>query len=384
MTNRFRLGSTNSALATLFVTAVSCALAAIAMADEFAIFAGEADVPWKDANREAAKERATRLALAQALEAALPQTAPAEELEAKDAEIKKQILADPARYVVSFAVQAEETRGATLHVALEARVRLDALREAVRGIRVGPRKAGKKPTLALIPFHERPGGFAFAPEIERPLRERFEIANQPLAPAALAEELLGAPSFAKARRDRQYNDFARGAAAKGLQLAALIELTDQTPPDKQADSCDETAAVKILDAPAAAMLDSFAYKFPAAGSCAQVADAAGRELFAALMDSLARKGKLQESGAAAVTVEILGVADYDRLQQTQTLLRGLPYVKKVDLVSLAAGGRVRFAIVFAGPPAQLAEELAAAKTPGFALKPQGQTGNVWQYLLEAR
>jgi hypothetical protein len=367
--------------AALLLVAVA---AVVAAAEEIGIYAGEGEASLGEGNRQAARDRAAKEALEKALEAALPDAAPPEELEAKRAEIKKRILADPARYVASFALLSEETRGATLHVSLEARVRLEALRAAVRDIALAPQKKDKKPTLAITPFRARPDGYAFAPEIERPVRARFEVANQPLAPTEATEDLLGAPSFAKARRERNYADFARGAAAKGLQLVALIELTDQTAPDKQADSCDEQAAVQLLDAPAATMLDSFVYQFPAGVSCEKAADAAGKDLFAAIMDSLAKKGRLHDAGATALTVEVLGVGDYDRLQQTLAALRALPYVKKAEMTTFAPGGRVRFAVVYAGEPSHLNDEIAAARPVGFTLKPTGQKGNLWQYSLEVR
>jgi hypothetical protein len=367
-----------------FAAALVLLWGAGAAAQEIGLFTGEGEASLAQLNPNAARDKAVSAALVQAVEAALPRVAPPEEVEAKREEFKRRLLPDPLRFVVSYTVLGETTANAGLRVSVEARVRLELVREELRAIQVLPKKASPSPVLLLAPYFERPGGLALAADLERALRERFDLASQPLAPAAAAEELLGSPTLTKALREKRWDELAKVAAVKGWRLAALIAVEDQTPEDQRAAACDARATVRLIDAAAGAQIDSLIYRLPTAAPCERQWDRAGKDLFAAIVDSLGKKGRLAEAAGAPLTVEVLGVGDFERLQHTLKTLASLPYVRRVEMVAFEPGGRVRFAVVYAGSGAQLAEALGGARVGGFVLKPLGQKGNLWQFSLEER
>lgn len=359
-------------------------VAGAAHGEEFGLFNGEADVSLGTYNPDAAKSKAVTIALAVAIEQALPRVAPAEELELKKNEIKDRILRKPQRYVVNYSVLTQEVRAATLHLTLEARIQLDTLREAVRAISLAPAATGKRAEIMLAPYAERPDGFAFASEMDESLRERFEMANQPLASAAATEDLLAGPSAQAALRENRLDELARVATVKNIRLLILMQLNDETPVIDRDVRCDQTLKIRVVDAPSEKIVAAFQYRFPIKGSCDKQFDAAGKELFGVLMETLGKQGRLAETGAGVIYIELLKVSDFDRLQEVQALLRNRAYVQKAELESFEPGRRVRFAVVYGGSVEQLAADLAAVKAASFVLKPSGQKGNLLQYQLEPR
>lgn len=359
-------------------------LAVAVQAEELGLFTGEADVSLSALNLEAAKAKAVTTALAAAVEQALAQVAPPEELALKKEAIKERVLRKPQRYVTSYQVLDQQVRAATLHLSLEARIQLDSLRETVRAIGVAPPAARRQREILLLTYRERPGGFAVAPEMDEPLRERFDLANQPLATAAEAEELLGNQSSQTALRENRLEDLARVATVKNIRLLILLQLDDETPAEARDERCDQTAKIRVVDAPAEKIAAAFQYRFPVEGACDGRYDAAAKELFGAMMETLSKQGKLAETGPGVIYVELLKVADFDKLQEVQALLRNRAYVQKAELDSFEPGRRVRFAVVYAGSVEQFAADLATVKATSFVLKPSGQKGNLLQYQLEPR
>jgi hypothetical protein len=366
------------------IAVLALAVVCTAHAEELGLFTGEAEVPLGNLNLTAARAKALKLALAGAVENALSPVATPEELAARKAEIKSQILAEPDRFVVTYTVLADEARDEKYYLQLEARVRLDEVRAAVRGLKGPPKAAARQSSLLVAPFRARAGGYAYAPEMAAPLRERFTASGHALADERAAEKLIGAPSFATAIRDGRFEELARAAVALDLPMLLLVELLDETPAEARDFECDQRATVKIVDATAPALLGSFTYRFPADAPCGTARDTAARELHAAAVKSLGAHGKLAAAGAAEIVVEVLGVSGFDRLQAVQRLIKGRAYVEQVTLISFARGGVVRFAVYYAGAPDKLTADLASAKGEDFVLKPTGRQGNLWQYSLESR
>ncbi len=116
-----------------------------AAAGELAIFSGEATVSLAELNVDAAKTKATQMALAEALQQALRHVAPPEELELKEKEIDKRILKSPKRFVASFTILQADEEQTNYHLVLEARIRVDALRDEVRSIVVVDTREQEKP-----------------------------------------------------------------------------------------------------------------------------------------------------------------------------------------------------------------------------------------------
>lgn len=355
-----------------------------AAGEEIALFVGEAEVELTDLNPNAAKEKAKSIALGAAVEKALVQAAPPEELELKAEEIRRRIIKRPQPFIVSFSIIEDRTHETVYRLAVEARVRVDALREAVRNIEIVGPSTTAKPQLVLLPYRERPGGFALADELDAPLRERFELANNPPVPLDQADELVGAPSFGRAALKGELGDLARLATVKDWRLLVLLAMDNQTPLDKLDDTCDQRVEVKVVDAPAAALVASFTYRYPRSGACPDLNDAAGRELFGAIMDALAKEGNLDNAGPGRLIVELLGVQGYDQLQEAQALLRNRAYVQKATLESFEPGGRVRFVVLYGGSLQQLTADLEAARATTFRLKASGSRRNLLQFTLETR
>lgn len=353
-----------------------------AAAAELALFTGRAEISLEELSLTAAREQARREALAEAVKEALRQIMPPEEYEMKDRELKKEILDHPSDYTVSFSVIEEKTGEVSYRVSLEARIDLARLREAVRAIKTPVELPDEKPALLFVPFKERAGGYAFLEEMDQPLRERFELADQTAAPAAEAEKLLGEPSFAKAMQDQDYRDLAQVVQLRGQRLLILIEVRDETPLSLADEVCDRRVVVRIVDATALALIVSFTYHFPTTGDCLSHGETAGGELFAALMDNLAGHGLLSETGSDEVIVELLGVGDYEQLLALRTMIRNRAYVQQADLAQFEPGGRIWIAVRYGGSIDQLANDLVAARTAGLALKPAGRRGNLLQYHVE--
>jgi hypothetical protein len=359
-------------------------VAAPLAAEELGLFTGEAEVELGEINLAAAKVQAKKQALADAVEKAVVQVAPPEELELKRAEIKRQILRAPMPYIVSFSVLKEETKETTFRLAVEARVRLDALRDAVRALAVTRSTVEPKKTFAVLPFYERAGGYSFADGLDGPLRERFELAGKPTASRRVAESLLGAPSFARAAEGSGYEDFARAAEVNKLKLVALIELRDDTKLEDVEDTCDQTAFVRLVDAPERAVIATFRYAYPKDEPCSRLDETAGSELFGAIMDRLAGEGKLGDTGPANLVVELIGVRGYDQLQEIQALIRNRAYVQEATLDSFEPGGRVRFRVVYGGSPEKLVEDLVSIRGSLLRIEASGSSGNLLQFTVETR
>lgn len=366
----------------LAVMAVILLWTGAAIAAELALFTGRSEVSLEDQSLTAAREKARKEALAEAVGAALLQIMPPEEREMKDREIKKEILEHPADYVVSYSVLDEKTGKASYHISLEARIDLDRLREATGAIKAVSERPGAELELLFVPFKERAGGYAYLEEMDQPLRERFDLADQPAAPSDEAEKLLGEPSFAKAMKTKDYRDLAQVAALRHRRLLLLIEVRDETPLSLAEEVCDRRVVVRIVDAPAKALITSFTYHYPTEGDCGTHQEAASGELFAAIMDNLADHGLLTESGPGEIVIELLGIGDYEQLLALRTMIRNRAYVQQADLTQFEPGGRVRFTVRYAGSIQQLADDLAAARVSGLALKAAGRRGNLLQYHVE--
>ncbi len=351
-------------------------------AEELGIFAGEATVSMANLNLQAAKRKATNLALANAVEQALNQVATPEDLAKKKKEIKRRILSDPQRFVVSFSVISDEERTAEYFVSVEARIRLDALRAELQTINAPPPPVvDNKPRLAVVPYWRRPDGFALDAELDRGLRERFGSAAQSPADAETVEKLLGAPGFPAAANGRPA-ELIQTAGEAGLRVLVLIELRDDTPLENRSSTCAELAAVHVIDINSGAEVEQFPYSFPPDGACAQGIDQAARDLSGSISDVMQRHGLAGGPGAGAFYLEIGGVHGYSRLQELQAFIRNRPNVQVAELESFRAGGWVVFRIGYAGPAIQFADELNKSTAGGFRLKYLGKQGNLLRFMLE--
>jgi len=360
-----------------------------AAADELAIFSGEATVPLAQLNVDAAKAKATQMALAEALQQALRHIAPPEELELKEQEIDKRILKSPKRFVASFTILQADEEQTNYHLVLEARIRVDALREEVRSIVVVDTREQEKPQLLLLTYHRRPGGYAFDGELSTALAERFDLANQKPLPPRESEALLSTPSFTGAAEKNNYQDLSRAMAVQGIRLLVLAEVEDRRPepvkkPGQPVEpaSCDRLVRVKLIDADQSVLVQSFSYQYPAENECAKHTEEVARGMFGRIMDAFTGHGLIGESGDSAVQLEILGVGDYSYFQELQALIRNRPYVQKAQLSAFESGGRVTFEVVYGGPIQQLQADLENARATSFHLSFIGRRGNHLQYQLE--
>ena len=355
--------------------------ASLLWAEDLGIFTGEATVSLANLNLSAAKKKATTIALAQAVEKALGQVAAPADLERKKKAIKERILADPQRFVVSFSVLQSEERATEYYLSVEARIRLDALREEIQAILTPPPTARERPRLAVIPFHRKQQGVALDADLEKALRDRLSAGHQSPADAETAELLLALPAF-MAAADGSPQDLAHAAAGQGIRLLVLLDLHDETPPDVDDVSCKETATVRLIDTQSAAEVDHFSYTFPADRACARTVDQAAQELYAGVTEVLNRHGLAGATGSPALLIEVDGVHSFARLQELQTLLRRHAGMQAVDLDSFQPGGRVVFHAIFTGPVEQLIDDLQKARDLAFRIKLVGQHDNVLQFTLE--
>jgi len=362
------------------------ALAAwFAGAEELLLFTGEAEVSLEDMNIEAAKRKATEIALAQAIEKALEHVAPPEELALKKDEIKARILKSPKRYIASFTILIADERETNYELALEARIRIEELRKAVREIVVvPPRERDKKPELVIISYRKQGTGYALDTEFNEQLRERFDLANRNPAPHETAEQLLGSPTFAEAAEQKKVAGLARAAAVQNLRLLLLVDLIDETDPEQVDEACDQTARITIVDTGEEVIVESFGYQFPTEGACEQHREVGARNLFGRVLDSLTSHGLVGQSGDAELIVEAVGITDYAHLQELQALLRNRSYVESATLRSFEPGGRVQFKVVYGGPVKQFISELEKSEATSFKLKFSGRRGNFLQYTVEYR
>ncbi|MDP8222317.1 MAG: hypothetical protein P9L99_03075 [Candidatus Lernaella stagnicola] len=360
------------------------AAAATVFAAELALFVGRAEIELDERNTEAARRQAKKDALADALQKAIDQFVPPEEAKLKKKQIERQILRKPALYVVSYSVLDEQTEPAVYRLAIEARIRIDSLKEAVAAIQIAPPSRAQKPPLTVLVFRQFGDGYAYVPDLDNPLRERFELAGQPVASTATAESFLGSPSFVKAVNLEAYGDLTQVATAQGLRLLVMIELRNDTPEDQVEDACDQQAFVKIVDAPAKAMIASLKYRYPSKKACTSLDEIAARDLFAAVTDALAKHGRLDDAGKAEIAIEFIGVRDYAQMLELQALIRNRAYVQQAELDSFEPGGRVRFRVVYGGTIKQLAGDLLSARAATCKLSASGQSGNLIQFNVETR
>jgi hypothetical protein len=356
-------------------------LFSLAWAEELGIFIGEATVSLANLNLQAAKKKATVVALAQAVEQALGQVAAPEEIAKKKAEIKQRILSDPERFVVSFTVVQSEERANEYYLSVEARIRLDALREVVRAILTPPPAAQERPKIAVVPYRRMPEGFALDTDLDHALRARFVTANQGPADTQAVERLLASPVFAAATT-RNPEALARLAAEQGIRVLVLIDLHDETPADRRDIACRLVATIRLIDVSTRAEAERFSYTYPSEGSCADALDQASRELFAGIADAEQRHGLAGATGNAALLVEVNGVHGYTEFQELQALIRNRPQVQAADLESFHAGGHVVFRVVYAGPATQFADDLGRAQGANIRLKYVGRRGDALQFMLE--
>lgn len=366
----------------LVAVALISLLLGYAIADEFGIFMGEAQVSLADMNVQAAKKKATKMALTQAVEEALTHVAPPEELERKKKEIARHILADPQRFVVSFSVLSSEERQTNYFVSLEARILLDALRDAVRSLTVVNREETERAKLAVISYREVDGGYVVDTPMEGVLHERFVLTNQGPADQEVTERLLGSSGFVAAVEKQEYKDLSRLAELEGVRLVVLIALRDETAEDRRAAECDQLAHVVIVDAQAAKKVEEFHYRFPASGACGDLTATAANELFTSIMDALTHSGLVGLTGHASIFVEVTGVSEYADYQELQTLIRNQPHVQATNLFAFEPGGRVTFQVVYAGPMHSFAEEMQRVRGARFKIKYNGREGNLLQFSLE--
>ena len=304
-----------------------------------------------------------------------------EEITKKKAEIKQRILSDPERFVVSFTVVQSEERANEYYLSVEARIRLDALREAVRAILTPPPAAQERPKIAVVPYRRMPEGFALDADMDSALRARFVTANQGPIDTQAVERLLTSPVFAAATTGNP-EALAQLAAEQGVRVLVLIDLYDETPADRRDTVCRSVATVRLIDVTTRAEVERFSYTYPNEESCADALDQASRELFAAIVDAEQRHGLAGATGNAALLVEVDGVHGYTEFQELQALLRNRPRVQAADLESFYAGGHVVFRVVYAGPAAQFADDLGRAQGANFRLKYVGRQGDVLQFRLE--